>query len=224
VRARELECMSEPVNLRADFPRGTGVTIWTIGHGQEALEPLVQRLLSHGVKRVVDVRSRPYSSWAEHFNGPELERTLPVAGLEYFWLGDKLGQRPAGERFYDADGYTLYDELLKEEWFMKAIGRLEHDADETPLALLCMEEAPERCHRWALIGTLLSRRGAQVLHIRRSGTVQSQQEVDYAEGVAQTTLFDEPQVWRSPEPMEDLATRGKPFPDDDGVDSSPYAT
>jgi uncharacterized protein (DUF488 family) len=218
--------MTGEVDLRSDFPRGTAVTIWTLGHSHHPLELVLERLAEHDIQRVADVRSRPYARRASQYNREELEESLPRASVAYVWLGDKLGQRPEGERFYDADGHTLYEELLKEAWFMKAIGLLEHDAGRERIALLCLEEQPERCHRWALIGKLLSERGARVLHIRRDGNVQSQQQVDYVVGVAQDSLFAEDRVWRSPEPMWDMQTRGGPRigDDDSDFDDSPFST
>lgn len=218
--------MTQSVDLRADVPRGSAVTVWTLGHSHHPLELVLARLVEHDIRRVVDVRSRPYVRHAPHFNQPELEVSLPAAGLAYVWLGDKLGQRPEGDRFYDADGHTLYDELVKESWFMKAIGLLEHDAERDRVALLCLEEEPERCHRWALIGKLLRDRGARVLHVRRDGRIQSQGEVDYVAGVAQDSLFAEERVWRSPEPMWDMQTRSGPGlgGQDEGFDDSPFST
>lgn len=217
--------MSDALDLRSDVPRGTGVKVWTLGHSHHPLELVLRRLAEHDIQRVVDVRSRPYVRRAPQYNPPELGTSLARGGVAYAWLGDKLGQRPEGDRFYDAQGYTLYGELLKEAWFMKAIGLLEHDAGQERVALLCLEEQPERCHRWALIGKLLSDRGAQVLHIRREGTVQSQQEVDYIAGVAQDSLFADERVWRSPESMWDMDTRSGPVGDEqDDFDESPHST
>jgi uncharacterized protein (DUF488 family) len=197
-------------DLSSDFRQGSGVTVWTVGHSHHPLELFLARLREHDIELVVDVRSRPYARHAPHFDRPELEHSLARAGISYQWLGDKLGQRPEGERFYDADGHTLYDELLKEQWFMKAIGLLEHEAETRRIALVCLEEEPERCHRWALIGRLLADRGASVRHIRADRRVQSQQEVDYLAGAAQESLFGEEPVWRSPEPMRDMRSRRGP--------------
>ena len=197
-------------DLTSDFRRGTGVTVWTLGHSHHPAELFLERLREHGIEHVVDVRSRPYARHAPQYDRPELEHSLSRAGVSYQWLGDKLGQRPEGKRFYDAEGHTLYNELLKEQWFMKAVGLLEHEAETRRVALVCLEEEPERCHRWALIGRLLADRGANVRHIRSDGRVQSQQEVDYLAGVAQESLFGEERPWRSPEPMFDMRTRRGP--------------
>lgn len=191
------------------------MTLWTLGHSHHSSELFLTRLRENEIELAIDVRSRPYSRRAPQFDRPELEHALTAAGFSYQWLGDKLGQRPDGDRFYDGEGYTLYDELLKEQWFMKAIGLLEHEAEGRRIALVCLEEEPERCHRWALIGKLLAERGASVRHIRADGRVQSQQEVDYHAGVAQESLFDEERVWRSPEPMWDMQTRRGPADDDE---------
>jgi len=209
-------------DVTSAFRRGTGVTVWTLGHSHHASELFLARLREHEIEFVVDVRSRPYSRHAPQYDRPELEHTVSRAGISYQWLGDKLGQRPEGSRFYDAEGYTLFDELLKEQWFMKAIGLLEHEAETRRIALVCLEEEPERCHRWALIGRLLAERGASVRHIRADGRVQSQQEVDYRTGAAQESLFgDDERVWRSPEPMWDMRTRRGPGASDDDENYGP---
>ena len=106
--------MTEAPELRGEYRRGTGVTVWTLGHSHHPIELFIARLREHEIERVVDVRSRPYARRAPQFNRPEFEAALLAAGIQYAWLGDKLGQRPEGEGFYDAEGHTLYEELLKE--------------------------------------------------------------------------------------------------------------
>jgi uncharacterized protein (DUF488 family) len=52
--------------------------LFTIGHGNAAIDEIVAALQQHGVEAVVDVRSTPYSQWTPWFNRPELERSLPA--------------------------------------------------------------------------------------------------------------------------------------------------
>ena len=218
--------MPEDIDLRAHYRRGSGVTVWTLGHSHDPIETTLLRLREKSIERVIDVRSRPYVRRAPQYDRPALHASLVGHGFEYEWLGDKLGQRPRGSQFYDVEGYTLYEELLKESWFMKAIGLVEHQAERQRIALLCLEEQPRRCHRWALIGKLLADRGANVIHLRRDAPEQSQQEVDYVAGLAQQSLFGDPRPWRSPEPMWDMTSRRGPGEVDDefSVDDSPDRT
>lgn len=195
-------------DLRADLPGGTGVTMWTLGHAHHAWDHYLALLGSTGIELVVDIRSRPYSRYAEHFNRERLQTALESAGLRYLWLGKRLGQRPASDEFYDAEGYVLYGRLAAQKWFLKDIGRIEHEAGQQRVALTCLEEEPERCHRYWLLGKLLVERGADVRHIRRNGSIERQAEVGHRLGVTQESLFEPaPGVWRSPMPMRDAHGR-----------------
>lgn len=191
------------IDFEAGWPRGTGVTVLTVGHGQGPLESLLKTLTARQVQTVIDVRSKPYSR-AEHFSRPSLEPALTDKGFSYRWSGQLLGQRPDGAEFYDSEGYTLYEPLSQQKWFMRAIGEIEHAAERERVCLLCVEEKPEDCHRYGLLGQVLVGRGAKVLHARRDGRLESQQDVAHRLGVTQTSLFggSEPVPWRSHVPMQ----------------------
>lgn len=190
------------MSLDAELPSGTE-TIWTLGHASLPIDAYLRLLRGCQIDLVVDVRSRPFARWAEHFNGEQLEPALRDADINYWWRGELLGQRPAGADFYDAEGHTVYARLLEQKWFMKAIGELEHAAKSQRIALTCIEENPADCHRYLLLGRLLVQRGHEVLHIRKSGRVSRQQDVAMLRGEGQGALFGEPEeeVWRSPKPM-----------------------
>jgi uncharacterized protein (DUF488 family) len=191
-------------DLRADLPGGTGVTVWTVGHAHHPWDHYRKLLESAAIELVVDVRSRPYSRYAEHFNREQLQPALEHVALRYLWLGERLGQRPTDDKFYDAEGYVLYERLAAQKWFLKDIGRIEHEAGQQRVALTCLEEEPERCHRYWLLGKLLVQRGAEVCHIRRDGSVERQADIDHRLGLTQVSLFDATTpIWRSPLPMRD---------------------
>jgi len=189
-------------SLGDDWKRGTGVTVRTFGHGQGPLEPFLARLAEHGVELVLDVRSVPYANHAPHFSRPELEAALRGRGVRYEWVGELLGQRPSGDEFYDEEGHTLYEHVAAQKWFLKAIGQVEHLAGDAVVALVCVEEPPENCHRLGLLGRVLAERGARVLHVRRDGRVESQVDVEHRTGQTQDSLFEAaPRPWRSHVPM-----------------------
>ena len=72
-------------------------TIYTVGHSNHPLEKFLALLSKHRIQLVVDVRSRPYSRFVPHFNRKALEETLRKEGIDYRFLGDKLGgKRPDG--------------------------------------------------------------------------------------------------------------------------------
>jgi uncharacterized protein (DUF488 family) len=164
------------------------------------------------IELVIDVRSIPYSRWAERYNKESLERLLLEAGISYDWRGDGLGGIPPDESFYDLEGHTLYEPLAATAGFQKAIGGVEFAAARERLALICVEEAPERCHRHYLLGRVLSERGAVVHHIRAGGAIEDDAAVRARLAPVQASLFGEEPVWRSPEPMKDKADKPRSRP------------
>lgn len=184
---------------------GDGPTISTIGHGQQPADQLLAILRENRFSLVIDVRSTPWLKYAKQFNREPLEALLSQGEIDYLWLGEHLGQKPAGDQFYDAEGHALYEPISREPWFLKAIGRVEYEAEQRSTVILCVEEPPEDCHRYHLLGRVLTRRGSRVAHIRRGGRVEQQAHVGQRLGEDQPSLFaeSEREVWRSPKPMRD---------------------
>lgn len=63
------------------------MTIFTIGYGGRSFNDLVEILKQQKVTHLVDVRTSPYSKFAEEFNRDALERTLPEFGPKYIFMG-----------------------------------------------------------------------------------------------------------------------------------------
>lgn len=156
--------------------------IFTIGHSNVPIEAFVAALRRHGVARVVDVRSTPYSQWTPWFNRAELERTLPAAAIAYAFAGEYLGGRPSDPACYhagvvpagEADYLALvdYEAVARTASYQRGLERLVAVAAEQPTAIMCSEEDPRRCHRHHLIAQSLLGRGLAVGHIRKDGTVE----------------------------------------------------
>jgi uncharacterized protein (DUF488 family) len=184
--------------------------VLTIGHSNLPLLRFVALLHEHGVRRVVDVRSEPYSRHAPQCAGRALQASLPRYGIGYQFLGHLLGGRPRDPRLYlparppDGrrtsparlpQGYVNYDALACTAAFQEGLARVLADAPRERLALLCSEEDPARCHRHLLIAPALVARGLTVAHIRADGRLQPATELFAAErqpAPRQGTLFDVP--------------------------------
>ncbi len=145
--------------------------LWTIGHSNHTFERFVELLRSEEIEFVVDVRSYPYSRFAEQFNREKLEVALPAANIRYLFLGEELGGRPSREDHYDAEGRALYDRMAEEPSFRAAIERLIGGSREHRLALMCSEGEPHECHRRLLVGKVLAEHGVQLHHILPNGAV-----------------------------------------------------
>jgi uncharacterized protein (DUF488 family) len=139
-------------------------------------------LQRHGIAAVVDVRSAPYSRYSPQFNRRDLEHLVATAGIGYHFAGETLGGRPTDPASYKngvvPDGHADYLELVdyaavaERDWYRRGIARLRQLAAERPVALMCSEEDPARCHRHHLIAQTLLAEGISVRHIRASGEIE----------------------------------------------------
>ncbi len=150
----------------------TAAIVYTVGHSNHAIENFLALLRRHGIRRLVDVRSVPYSRWVPHFRKRALSAALESNGIDYQFLGDALGGRPPGDEFYAADGTLDCARRSQAADFLAGIDRLLTLAAERPTAVMCAEEDPARCHRRALIAPALRARGVQIVHVRGDGRAQ----------------------------------------------------
>ena len=123
--------------------------IWTIGHSNRSIEKFLTLLEEHRIKVLVDIRSFPTSK-IEHFKREEMERWLPEHGIEYVWLGKKLGG-------YRRGGYEAH---MKTEVFREGIEKLLELARQRRVCIMCMEKNPKYCHR-RFLTAYLERRGVE---------------------------------------------------------------
>lgn len=147
-----------------------GPVIYTIGHSNHPVGRLLELLAAHGIAVVVDVRSSPYSKYADQFNHDALQAALPPAGLEYVYLGEALGGMPKVPGFYGGDGHVRYDLIAASARFQEGLAQLLGLARERPVVLLCSEEDPGACHRHLLLARVLGERGVAVVHLRADGS------------------------------------------------------
>ena len=173
-------------------------TVFTVGHSNHSASNFVALLVKHDIERVVDVRSRPTSRF-HHFKREPLTEYLHGVGIDYLYLGDQLGGHPDSADFY-VDGRVAYERMAALQGFRRGIGRVADESEQCRLVLMCAEEDPAKCHRHPLLALALLERGAQVLHLRRDGSVQDARamanQID-----PQLPLFElvgEDLTWRSP--------------------------
>jgi uncharacterized protein (DUF488 family) len=172
-------------------------TIWTIGHSNHTFERFAELLRMERIEFVVDVRSYPYSRFAEQFNREHIEVALRNADTRYLFMGDKLGGRPSHDEHYDEQGRALYDRMADQDTFRSAIQRLVRGCREHRVALMCSEAEPRDCHRRLLVGKVLADHGVELRHILADGAVLIEDVVTLGEEDTQESLFGKEAVWRS---------------------------
>ena len=163
---------------------------YTVGHSNYAMADFVSLLRKSDIEVVVDVRSAPYSRYSTHFNGPFLKKSLEQEGLKYLYLGKELGGMPKEAEYYDENGNLDYARIKKTEHFREGMERLYRGIEKFRVAIMCGEENPSGCHRHKLIAQTAREQGISVIHIRKGGMLQSDEELiaEYAPELNATQL------------------------------------
>lgn len=147
---------------------GGEAVIHTVGHSTRTAEEFVALLNAHGIRTLVDVRRFPGSRRHPQFGREALERVLAGAGIAYVHEATLGGRRPvAPDSPNDAwrnRGFRGYADYMSSAGFREALDRLIARAGEAPLAVMCAEAVPWRCHR-NLLADALTARGIEVRHI-----------------------------------------------------------
>lgn len=171
--------------MMTDHPE---LPIYTIGHSSHSEERFLELLAGHDIEVVVDVRSRPYSRFAPHFNRDALTKLLEGNDLRYLFLGRELGGKPQVLEKSLADE-VVWEHLRSRPQFREGLDRLLREARQARVCLLCAEADPARCHRGQFLAPELAARGASVLHILADGRLLSQADLRISSQPSQKRLF-----------------------------------
>jgi uncharacterized protein (DUF488 family) len=147
-------------------------SIYTIGHSRHAIEDFLALLMRHRIDILVDVRSTPFSRFNPQFNRQTLDRSVQAAGMEYVFLGDRLGARADDESCYE-DDRVQYDRLARTAAFQEGLERVLTLARDRRVAIMCAEKEPLQCHRTILVARRLVDAGRDVQHIHADGHLES---------------------------------------------------
>jgi uncharacterized protein (DUF488 family) len=142
--------------------------ILTIGHSTRPFDELVALLRAHGVTRLVDIRTVPRSRANPQYDRATLPRALRARRIHYTHLAALGGLRRA--RADSPNGawrnasFRGYADYMQTPAFDAALDALCALAAAEPVAIMCAEAVPWRCHR-SLVADALTARGVEVAHI-----------------------------------------------------------
>jgi uncharacterized protein (DUF488 family) len=151
--------------------------IYTIGHSTHEIAAFIALLRQHDITALCDVRSRPYSRYAQQYSREALKNALEAAGIAYIFLGKELGARSDNPACYKL-GRVQYTRLAKESLFLDGIDRVTEGMKRYRIALMCAEKDPVECHRALLVSRQLFESGFPVSHILADSSLESHEALE----------------------------------------------
>ena len=146
-----------------------GARIYTIGHSTRPQAELIELLHHYEVATLADVRTIPRSRHTPQFNREVLAEALPAAGIAYVHLpllgGLRHGLGDASPNTgWRNESFRAYADYMQTAEFAEGLEQLRALTPAGPVALMCAEAVPWRCHR-SLIADALTIRGVAVREI-----------------------------------------------------------
>ena len=144
------------------------LVIFTVGHSTRSIDEFVGLLRTHGIARVVDVRTIPRSRHNPQFNRDILGSFLRNRRIGYRHMKALGGLRHARVDSPNAGwrnaSFRGFADHMQTKEFAAAVEKLVELARKKPTVIMCAEAVPWRCHR-SLISDALLVRGIEVRDI-----------------------------------------------------------
>jgi uncharacterized protein (DUF488 family) len=162
-----------------------GARIYAIGHSTRAIEEFIALLEEHGVTTVADIRTVPRSRRVPHFNKEVLAASLARVGIAYEHLPrlgglrHGLGKGSPNTAWRNASFRGYADHMLSDE-FAQGLEELRQLAMAGPVAIMCAEAVPWRCHR-SLVADALHARGIEVVPVLGPGRAEPHRVTPFAQ-------------------------------------------
>jgi uncharacterized protein (DUF488 family) len=152
--------------------------VYTIGHSNHPIEEFIKLLNHYSINCVCDVRSTPYSRYAEQYNREYLKEVLESKNIMYLYFGDEFGAR-RNEKSLLTDGVVDFNKVAKDDKFICGITRVKKGIQKDyRIVLMCTEKEPLECHRTILVSRNLETSGISVAHILANGSVKSHKIIE----------------------------------------------
>ena len=153
--------------------------IHTIGHSNYTMERLIDMLEYYNINCVVDIRGTPYSKYNIQFDKEAIRYTLTNAGFVYIYMGKELAAKRIRKNSYNNEGYSNFEEVIKEEEFKRGVERLKNGCEKGyKIILLGAMQDPIRCHRSILVGRELVKNDFDVKHILDDYSIVTQDDIE----------------------------------------------
>jgi uncharacterized protein (DUF488 family) len=155
-------------------------TVFSIGHGNKTIDEFVSELHSFDMEFLIDIRSKPYSKFSQHFSQQPLKMLVEKEHVKYVYMGKELGGLPTHDyTCFTSDGKVDYDKLKEKDFFKEGLQRLlKANSKGIKVCIMCSESDPKMCHRSKLIGVELEKMGVILQHIVGVSKIITQKQID----------------------------------------------
>lgn len=169
---------------RPVLPGWEGLEIYALGHSTRPQDELIDILLSFGIQTLADIRTVPRSRANPQFNPDALAPALEEVGLRYAHLAKLGGLRkktpgPSRNEGWRNASFRNYADYMQTEPFAEGLEELRRMALRGPVALMCAEAVPWRCHR-SLVADALFARGVVVQQLSGVGQARPHRVTPFA--------------------------------------------
>ena len=170
--------------------------LFTVGHSQHDVNYFISLLNQYNIDYILDVRSIPYSKYAEQYNKENISISLNSANIKYISMGKYFGARPQNKELYHNEGYLDFEKVRESKDFNKGIENVMVGLNQGHnIALMCTEKEPIDCHRAILVARAFEMHMVYTKHILPNGEILTQQQLNeqllqkYFPDRAQLSLF-----------------------------------
>lgn len=158
--------------------------LWTIGHSTRPIEDFIGLLQTYGIHMLVDVRRIPFSRHNPQFHQDVLAKSLAATEIQYRHMPALGGRRKSRQNSINVGwrnaSFRGYADYMQTREFWTALEDLMATAQRLPVAVMCAEAVPWRCHR-TLISDALVSRGWTVQHIISLNSLQTHTLTPFAQ-------------------------------------------
>ena len=140
------------------------MVLYTVGYSDFFEEKkLINKLKEKGIKRVVDIRTFPYSKTFPKYDQPVFSKMLEKEGIKHTFLGDFIGGLTFKNHF--RKGISSVFLILEDKRVKEGLNLLYKISKNEKTVIMCAEKEPFNCHRLAVSFLFKEKAGFEVINI-----------------------------------------------------------
>lgn len=153
--------------------------LYSIGHSKHEFNKFLKMLKDNNIDYLLDVRSSPFSKYAETYNKDNLKDLLDQNGIVYWHMGGYFGARPEEKELYTQENYLDFEKVRAGKKFQDGVKSVLTGLNEGKnIVLMCTERDPMDCHRAIMVSKGFLDAGVNVKHILPDGSIETQKELE----------------------------------------------